>query len=204
MSQNVNLYPQEIREGQEVMPARIMLLAVGGVSFILGIAFAWGLYGMFAVEHELSTLEAERAELQLQRDDLQRIADRLKEDPALDVQIQKQRKALREKTRVLSALAHQDTHNAKGFSPYLTSLATRRVEGVWLEQIEFGDGGKRIRLVGKALNPASVPVLINRLSSEEPFRGKEFKKLVMKRPEGKDRASFVEFELATSERKPAP
>lgn len=103
------------------------------------------------------------------------------------------RRALRD------ALVDHRLGNTSGFSPLLTGLAERKPEPVWLRHIALDAGGVRLELRGSALDPAAIPVYLQRFAEVEALADRRVDRLEITRPAGQVR--HVDFHLR-AERRP--
>ena len=76
---------------------------------------------------------------------------------------------------MLRDLGQNRSQTNSSFSNLLASLARQDFENIWLERIEFLDGGDSIALEGRSLRAEDVPSFLNGLGTEESFQGRRFR-----------------------------
>jgi hypothetical protein len=67
--------------------------------------------------------------------------------------------------------------NAGGFSPYLSALARRPLQGVWLTGLEIADRTGDVVIRGRALSAELVPSYVRNLSLDPAFAGRSVSSL---------------------------
>ena len=76
---------------------------------------------------------------------------------------------------LLRDLGQQGSQSNASFSSLLAGLARQKVEGIWLERIEFAESGQSIAIEGRTLHPDAVPTFLRRLGVEKSFEGRNFR-----------------------------
>jgi len=76
------------------------------------------------------------------------------------------------KAKLLATLLEK---KAKNGSIYLRDLALQVPAGVWLDNIEIGNGGESIKLSGKTFNSPLAMTMLQNLNAAPAFKGKKFK-----------------------------
>ena len=79
-----------------------------------------------------------------------------------------------DKSRVLNLLSGRSVGNTDGFSEYLAALGRRHPNGLWLDRIRIGDGGRHFTLRGLTLNADLVPQFVGALQDEPVMAGTAF------------------------------
>ncbi len=111
-----------------------------------------------------------------------------------------QREAERESLRSLRvALDTRDLGNAHGFSPLLAGLGMSKPERLWLRRIDLAAGGRILDLEGSTLDPAAIPLYVQRFADDDALAGRQVQRLEITRPESQ--AGHVDFSIH-SERRP--
>jgi len=193
MGQNINLHQGKRRRRAWLTRGGVLaiaVLSVGGTAALVQLERA-----RQAQLHAASD-EAERSLTRLER--------QLGNTPnAAQQALEELNRAELEVTSLESVAAHLTSGalgRTTGFTAPLRALATGRTDGVWLTGIWFDNAGAQLALEGKALDPARVPVLIERLRRKPEFAGTSIATLELKPAEeaGKSGpATLVRFRLAT-------
>lgn len=198
MSQQINLYQEQFRRRRQALDTVQMTLAIAGLLIVLA---AWGGWEYWRASTAEARLEAARDRLVVAEDRVADLRERLaalREELDDNGELARVREEIQAKERLLRYLDEGPLAERAGFSPYLEGLARRTVDDLWLHSIVLRDGGKRLRLEGHALSPASIPELIDALGEESVYRGHAFRALSIDRPE--DAHWRVDFVLASDAR----
>lgn len=193
MSQDFNLLGTASRSTSGALSATHVAWTAGAV-LAIGIATAFWLnfradqaekriaLGNTAIEALVQSLQ-ERSQFLAQRNANPELVDRL----------QQLERESTDKGRVLNVLSGKTLGNMAGFSTHLAALGRRHPDGLWLQQIRIGDGGRQMMIRGRAVNAALVPQFIGSLQSEPAFSGVSFERFEMK--DKKDAAGPLSFTL---------
>lgn len=114
-----------------------------------------------------------------------------------------------EQDELIETLKSGALGNSSGYSGYMRAFARQVVQGLWLTGFRIGGDATQINLSGGVVDPALLPVYIERLGRESVMRGKSFSTLKMQqykteeeKAPGKAPASatgrYVEFTLYSS------
>jgi hypothetical protein len=114
-------------------------------------------------------------------------------NPDLVNRLQQLERESTDKGRVLDVLSGKTLGNMAGFSMHLAALGRRHPDGLWLQQIRIGDGGRQVTIRGRAVNAALVPQFIGALHAEPAFSNVSFERFEMKDP--KNAAGPLSFAL---------
>lgn len=123
----------------------------------------------------------------------------------LEAQVKDLEKQLKSSEDILGVQAGVAAGQGRGFSGYLLAFARQSVNGVWLTNINVGEGGNKMMIGGRALRPDLVPDYIKRLSKEKAMHGQTFSTLNMqlsrveKTPKNKGPEGYFEFKLRSTE-----
>lgn len=101
------------------------------------------------------------------------------------------------KLELLNKMTDKALQEGRGFSDFLKGLARSKAEGLWLERIHLRAGGNQITLSGQTLRPEAPFLLLQRLSQESAFRGREFNTFALQQSE--NAVPAVKFVLQTEE-----
>ncbi len=155
MSQQLNLLPQTKTRHS---PATVALLILGVV--VLALLAAWGVKRSM-----LAGARADEAASAAQLKDVsaqfeQRFRSRAAQINA-EIEALKPRAAEAQQVILLAA----GVGKPEGYSPYFSSLAAVREEGLWLSDVTVGQGGKSLQLSGQSLDKDAVLRYTRRLNA---------------------------------------
>jgi Tfp pilus assembly protein PilN len=155
MSQQLNLLP---RGKTGFSPAAVALLILGLVAF--GLFSTWGV--------KRSILATTRAEEAASAAQLKEVTAQLEERfraraAQLNAEISALTPRAEEAKQVLALAA--EVGKIEGYSPYFSSLAMVREEGVWLTEAKVSKAGKSLQLGGLALDKDAVIRYSERLNA---------------------------------------
>jgi hypothetical protein len=193
MSQNINLHQGTRR--------RRVWLTRGGVAAIV-VLTAGATAALFQLER------SRQAQLQAASEEAERSLARLEKQvgrspSGAQQALEELHRAEAEVNSLEAVAAHLNSGvlgRTTGFTGPLRALATGRTDGVWLTGIRFDNAGAQLALEGKALDPARVPALIERLRTMPQFAGTSIATLELKPAEeaGKQGPmTLVRFRIAT-------
>lgn len=206
MRQQVNLY----RDGFEVPKIEFSantMAAIVGVIVLLFVA------GSVVSEMRTESLKSKVRRMDLKNQsltqDLESLnaqLDALKASPALERRAERLQRSVRAKQKLIALLGESTGGNTEGFASYLRGLAKHPVQGIWLTQIAFQNGGQDISFSGIATRPENLPGFLQRIGQEKPFAGRSFEKLEMttaedqeasEEGESKESVEKLEFQMQT-------
>lgn len=172
------------------------------VGIALLCVIAVGIGGGLVYDHRAQTLERTTRDLNAAIDDLVMnleerslfLAER-NADPALLAELQRREGEADDKSRVLDLLRGESVGNTDGFSGHLAALGRRHPEGLWLEHIRIGDGGRDVLLRGLTLDADLVPRFLGNLRQEPVLAGTAFATFALVADEA--HAGPLQFALAT-------
>ena len=84
------------------------------------------------------------------------------------------------RNEVIDVLNSGALGNTTGFSEFMAGFARQTQPDLWLTGFAVTDGGEGIEIRGRLLDPAKLPVYMQRLRSEPVFAGRRFAALEMK------------------------
>ncbi|PHS25779.1 MAG: hypothetical protein COA83_05025 [Methylophaga sp.] len=188
--QQVNLYQDQFKPKQIILPARQLFL----LSLLAVIIFT--LLSVYSAKRN-STLEAHiSSQQQLGLVEQQpAVVDNQALLKANLLQLQQQQ---HQQQRLLDYLTHQSFGNQYGFADNLVHLSKKKIDGVWLTNFSFINGGQHISLHGSALQSSQIPLYIDGLAESGPFQGKHFSVFSLKSPEEAD-SDIYTFKLRTDQ-----
>ncbi len=171
--QQVNLLTEDLRPRLEPLAASQFLLVWAGFAVVLALTSVWQGVSLWSLHGEKATT-AEALQQIRSQNDVQRQASA---DPVdLKTRVAELAAEQRQQQRLLALL--RDEQETLGFAAYMKSLATARVEGLWLDTIQISHGARRhVRLSGITRDALHVPELLHNLADEAPFAGQRFESL---------------------------
>lgn len=202
MSQQINLFDPLFRRQKKYFSAHTMAQALGlllALSLLL-YGFAWYRVDRLEADVAASAQRLKAAEQEVAQ--IERNAPPREKSPLLAAEVAQAAAKLAARERVLAVLNGGAIGNTRGYSDYFRAFARQDTEGVWLTELHIGNNANGIFINGRALEPAMVPVYVQRLQGEPILRGRYFDTLEMRAaPAQKDARAFVEFSLG-AERAP--
>jgi hypothetical protein len=183
VAQQINLFdPALLRKRDWLALANVTVLAL---LLLVAVAVAATL-----VRRDVPSLTAQVAandnQLKLLREQVvvlsQRAANR-KPDQRLESELTENRLLLDARNAVLTALRQRMDPSAGSFSEYLRGFARQSVSGLWLTGIVVDAASQGMEIRGRTVDPALLPVYIQRMNKEPAFQGRAFSAL--KLAEGK-------------------
>lgn len=184
MKQQVNLYQPMFRRQRRVFSAVAMLQVLAVVLGALFAIYGFGQWQLAGLREDLQRLEARRAEAEQRNAALEQRYPAPVKDPKLEAEVRRLGREVARKERLLAALSEGAFGNSTGFSTHLRSLARSHVQGLWLNGFVLASGGTEVALRGYALQPELVPVYLQRLAEQSPFKGRAFSALDIRRVAG--------------------
>ncbi len=198
MSQHINLF------NPDLLPQRTHFSAAAMVQSLALVLAAMLLLQVFAARQARS-LEQMVAETNQQvaqrRDQLVALTRQFSDQGSskkLAEEMARVEAQLRRRSELFAELKTSVGSEAEGFSPYLTALARRTIQGVWLTGVEIGARPNELVLRGRALSAELVPAYVRALSADPAFAGRTVSALQVNarapiaRPAGAPSSSIVE------------
>jgi hypothetical protein len=172
------------------------------VGIALLCVLAIGIGGGFWYDHREQALQRATRDLSAEIDDLVMsleersyfLAER-NADPVLVAELKRREREADDKSRVLDLLRGESVGNTDGFSAHLAALGRRHPEGLWLERIRIGDGGRDVLLRGLALDADLIPRFLSNLRQEPVLAGTAFSTFAL--AADRENAGPLQFALAT-------
>lgn len=151
------------------------LLGVRLAAGVLGLGLVAGL-GLRAVA---GTLSMRAAEVEQEINVLRMAAAANPPSPVVK-ELENLRQKEAQQNQVQEALQGSLILASQGYSDYLMALGRQTYPGVWITGLNvLGDGGD-IVLTGRTINSSTLPNYLQKLGSEERFKGRRFAQLEMK------------------------
>lgn len=178
MSQQINLLLPELRPRFDWLA-----LPVVGTAALLGLLalVALAQFQMVQVSHlsnEEASLNGQLLNLQQQVQTLGQAVSSRKPNQALGPEIENARLGVEQRRQVLDFIGQSDFGKGSGFAGVLQGFSRQTLEGVWL--VGFGLASSGIEIRGRLIDPALLPVYINKLNGDKAFTGRRFSTLEMK------------------------
>ena len=182
MRQEVNLYRDDLRPRQVVLPARTQLLLLAVLVGVLLLLWAGTTARLWSAETELAALRERQGaqQQQITRVTMQ-LAQRVK-SPVLEQQVRRLEHDLELKRQLLDMVAGESEGNTAGFSAQLAGLGRHQRDGLWFTHIGLSAGGTALRLEGSTLDAGLLPAYLQALAAEPAYLGTEFTTFWMRRP----------------------
>ena len=199
MSQQINLYQETFRRGASWLSARRILKMSGAFIGLLLLLYAQALAATWLEARSVKALERRKVEQEQRLIELKAQIVDPAEGEVLASEIDALLEEVRVRQRLYEVLEPGAAGNTEGFSSHLVGLARQRIHGVWLRSIRIGQGGQELALVGSTLNPEGVPQLLEKLSAEPAFMGRQFRRLLLQRES--EESTTVNFTISTMDGK---
>ncbi len=178
MSQQINLLLPELRPRFDWLALPVVAgAALVGLLLLVAMAVMTTMTADGLKTREIA-VRNQLAALQQQVQSLGRSLGARQADTALDKQIAAARLAVSQRQEVLNVIAQGDVAGSSAYSGLLQGFSRQIVDGVWL--VGFGFAQKDVEIRGRLIDPALLPVYINRLNAEPAFAGRRFATLDMK------------------------
>lgn len=178
MSQQINLLLPELRPRFDWLALPVVAgAALIGLLLLVAMAVLMAMTADGLKAREVN-VRNQLAALQQQVQSLGRNLAARQADTALDKQLVAARLAVSQRQEVLNVIAQGDVAGSGAYSGFLQGFSRQIVDGVWL--VGFGFAQKDVEIRGRLIDPALLPVYINRLNAEPVFAGRRFAALDMK------------------------
>ena len=187
--QQVNFYQAQFKPKRIMLPAKHVFL----LTILAIITFA--LLGLYSAKKN-STLEAHIASQQ-QSGMVEQQPTVLNDQALLKANLLKLQQQQTKKQILLDYLTHQNFGNQHGFTDNLAHLSEQKIDGVWLTNFAFINGGQHIALHGNSLQSSQIPLYIDGLAESGPFQGKHFAVFSLESPEAN--SDLYTFKLRTDQ-----
>jgi len=205
MSQQINLFNPVFLSRKRHFSAVAMLQALALVIV--------GSLAMYAYEvRQNRTLERVLADTDTQvsvrRDQLLRFSKEFSEQGAsraLAEELARTEARVQLRRALLADVRTAAGGDIEGYARFLTALARQTVQGVWLVGLDIGGKSNALRIKGRALDSASVPIYIRSLNREAVMSGRRVAELEVSAKEApapsSDEAArapsrYIEFSLS--------
>ncbi len=195
MIQQINLYQQSGADSSRIIfnPYLLTILTTVLILIIIGGLNISKLHSNQAKQAQLQA-QLQTAHIQLQQ--LQAQYPNQQIDPALNQELQQTQGYYQNLSQTLEILADTQSDRSRGFSRYLSALASQADSNVWLTTIRFNSETDSITLKGGTFKPEQIPLLLQRLQNTNVFKGRHFAKLLIQQSE--ETPGQVNFSVSSS------
>lgn len=191
MRQQINLYQPMFRKQQKIFSAVTMLQITAFFIVVLSSIYVFNVYQLKPFSVEIEKSDSQLAKLSDQIEVMSKTFPQMGKSRLMESEISRLTTRLENIKKIKTALSEGSFGNVAGFSGYFEALARGYVEGAWLTGINIADGGGKLNLSGKSVNPELVPVYIKRLADAPVFKNQKFNMLELVRiSEQEDLISF--------------
>lgn len=190
MIQRVNLYTDELKPRREPVTATTLLWSSVAVLVVLVAAAVFVRFEAADAAERQQALNARVAELEQTAQSLTAEVKAQQVDPAVEDAVAEVNQAISQRQRLLTEVARLVDYQNGGFSPYMTALARRIPEQLWLTGFQIDLHQNQLRLAGRTRTGGQVPVYLERLGQEPVFSGRRFEQLRLTRD---DSGAWIEF-----------
>ncbi|MBL8492012.1 MAG: hypothetical protein JNM82_14620 [Rhodocyclaceae bacterium] len=207
--QYINLVNPSLRQRRDPLTLALATgLALAGIAVIAGLAAVTGQQAT-AAQRRLAAAEERLKQLRGEMTTLGNQAAARQADPKLNQDLARLQARIDGRQEILAALESPQVGNTTGFSDVMKAFSRQAAGGIWLTGFTVDQGGRQMRLAGRALEARQVPAYLDRLNAEKTFQGRSFAALDMKaspdpkspgaKPPvpGKAELRYTEFVLAT-------
>lgn len=190
MQQQINLLTDDLRRRQEPLTFSQLLMLWGVFAAALVLFSGWDGISIWQLSSKHERGEEQTAMLTQANQALKAEFDG-RIDPQLKAEVDELRVRQMEQRQLMNLLMGYKSAQEGGFSAYLDDLADHAVEGMWLSQITFEEGGSRIHLKGMTTDAIHLPEFLQRLSNGRRFKGHLFDDFEIRESE----SGVLEFDI---------
>jgi Tfp pilus assembly protein PilN len=193
-TQRIDLYRDDLRplEPSEELPRNLALIGLA-----MGAMLVWGGIAQWQAStsaKRLADLNGEQAELQSQMTVASEQLAARKPDPALTLALVEAQFGVDGRRWLVEQLSRAGDEVVP-FSQVLEGLGRQRPAPLWLTRIRVAEAGAELGLGGRTLDADAVPGFLQRLSTEDALKNREFTHFAIERPEAPGEP--LQFEMAT-------
>ena len=198
MSQQINLFNDDLLKQGKSVSVRGMLQGFGVLLFCVGLFYAYLSYQLQELEDKVAAANKSLAAEQAGLANISRKQSALTIEQELKI-AEAEAVAQRE---IINALKSGVIGNTRGYSEYMQAFAKQSLGGLWLTGFSIDGDATQMTISGGALNPELVPSYIQRLNREKIMRGKTFASLQMQLPKAEagkpETTQYLEFILQSA------
>jgi len=183
--QKVDLY-KHLDQRAEISEEFLQLVAASAVTVLLIIcAVFWLLVQNYWLNRELASAKSQ-SELVSQSI----VVNTQHSVDSLTSKIEHLQQQFKQRQAILALLERTKAEQQQIFSSQLAGLGKQRVEGLWLNNIEFRRAGAEVALQGITREPALLPRYLRALGKEKAFAGLRFDLMRMQAIEESEEIAF--------------
>ena len=179
-SAQINLYEARLRPRHELPVARNLgwaTLAVLAVTVLLAV---WARIDESRNTEASVALQSKLSTEQTQLAELSKALSQRRVSPTLAADLEVARTMLAARNEVVAVLDSGKLGNSTGFSKFMLGFSRQAQPDLWLTGFSVTAGGQEIEIRGRLLDPAKLPIYMQRLRAEPVFEGRRFAALEMK------------------------
>ena len=199
MSQQINLFHEDLHKAGKGFSVLNMLQGLGVILFCAILFYAYAAYQTRQLQQQLEKANKSLATEQRRLAALTAQFSQQRSGLTIDQELTKVAAEAAAQREVINALKIGVIGNTKGYSEYMQAFARQTLNGLWLTGFSIDGDAMQMSISGAALSPELVPGYIMRLNNEQVMRGKTFASLQMQLPKveaGKpSTAHYLEFNL---------
>lgn len=199
MSQQINLYFEDLHKPGNGLSALNMLQGLGVILFCAGLFYAYTMYQNSQLQQQLDQASKSLAAEQSRQAGLTAEFSQQRSGLTIEQELQKVAAEAASQREIINALKSGVIGNTKGYSEYMQAFARQTLNGLWLTGFSIDGDATQMSISGAALSPELVPGYILRLNNEKVMRGKTFASLQMQlsKVDASKQAAvhFLEFNL---------
>ena len=197
MSQQVNLYESRLRPSFELASARNLALVVLILLIILLPTVVFLERMATQKQSALNTLQTQLTEKQAELAQLSQEALQRKVSRGLAAEVRDAQTLLTMRKDLIAYLEAGSLGNSVGFSEALSGFSRLASNDLWLTGFSVTDGGAEIEIRGRVLNQEKLPMYVEKLRTEEAFRGKRFSLLQMRGVDPQEKKGQATAQIAS-------
>ena len=207
MNQQINLYEARLRPRHELTTGRNLGICVLALLVLMTTLSLWVRSEANRKSAAALASQQQLTEEQERLKALSKLFAQRQVSPALIAERESTKAMLAASREVIEVLNSGKLGNTDGFSGLMTGFARQSQTDLWLTGFRVTGNGE-IEIQGRLLDPAKLPVYVQRLSSEPVFQGRHFAALEMRgmdpeEPAGETRWS-EKFLSAEVQSRPVP
>lgn len=197
MSQQVNLYNDELRPRRNPLQASVFaaVVAVVLVAVLAGAMFARMQHSESEVR--LQALNTQTAAIETRVAQLTAKVQSQRIDPRNTEAVEKVTAEIAQRQRLLAEVSRLVGDEQSGFSPYMAAMARQVPANLWLTGFVVDLARSEVQLSGRARSGDQVPLYLEHLGREPIFTGRRFEQLNLQREES---GRWIDFHIASDRR----
>lgn len=182
MSQQINLFNDNVRKPGQAFSVRNMLQGLGAILFCAILFYAYSEYQNRQLQEQLAEANKSLTSEQARLANLTADYSRQRSGLTLEQELKKASSEAVAQREIINALKSGVIGNTRGYSEYMQAFARQALNGLWLTGFNIDGDATQMSISGAALSPEMVPGYILRLNNEKVMRGKTFSSLQMQLP----------------------